>query len=251
MGDVLALAGLAHAVALDRLGEDHRGLAGVRAGGGVGGVDLLGVVAAAVERPDLLVAHVGDHLAQLRVGPEEVLAHEGAVARLVDLVLAVDGLLHALHEQALVVGGEQRIPARAPDDLDDVPSRAAEDRLELLDDLAVAADGAVEALQVAVDDEDEVVEALAAREADRAERLGLVGLAVAEERPHLAARGVHDPAPLQVLHEAGLVDGHDRAQPHRDGGELPELRHEPRVRVRGDAAAVEAPEVVDLLAEAP
>ena len=62
--------------------------------------------------------------------------------------------------------------------------------------------------------------------------------------------GVHDPAALQVLHEAGLVDGHDRPEPHRHGGELPELRHEPRVRVRGDAAAVEAPEVVDLLAEA-
>src|SRR3712207_7423764 len=45
---------------------------------------------------------------------------------------------------------------------DDVPARAAEDRLELLDDLPVAAHGAVEALQVAVDDEDEVVELLAA-----------------------------------------------------------------------------------------
>ena len=83
--------------------------------------------------------------------------------------------------------GSQREPQI---DLDHVPARAAEDRLELLDDLAVAADRAVEALQVAVDDEDEVVEALTAREADRAERLGLVGLAVAEERPHLAAARV-------------------------------------------------------------
>src|SRR3712207_8353317 len=54
---------------------------------------------------------------------------------------------------------------------DDVPPRAAEDRLELLDDLPVAAHGAVEALQVAVDDEDEVVELLAARHRDRAQRL--------------------------------------------------------------------------------
>jgi len=34
--------------------------------------------------------------------------------------------------------------------------------LELLDDLAVAAHGTIEALQVAVDDEDQVVEFLAA-----------------------------------------------------------------------------------------
>ena len=43
----------------------------------------------------------------------------------------------------------------------DVPARAAERRFELLDDLAVAADRTVEALQVAVDDEDQVVELFA------------------------------------------------------------------------------------------
>ena len=59
----------------------------------------------------------------------------------------------------------------------------SEGRLELLDDLAVAADGTVEALQVAVDDERQVVEPLARRDMERAERLGLVGLAVAHERP--------------------------------------------------------------------
>ena len=93
-------------------------------------------------------------------------------------------------QQAVVVGGEQRVPARAPDHLDHVPAGAAEVRLELLDDLAVAAHRAVEALQVAVDDEDQVVEVLAAGERDRAQRLGLVHLAVAQERPHLAAGGV-------------------------------------------------------------
>ena len=71
---------------------------------------------------------------------------------------------------------------------------AAEVGLELLDDLAVAAHRAVEALQVAVDDEDEVVELLAAGERDRAQRLRLVHLAVAEEGPDLAAGGVGDAA---------------------------------------------------------
>jgi hypothetical protein len=59
---------------------------------------------------------------------------------------------------------------------------------EFLDDLAVAAHRAVEPLEVAVDDEDQVVELLARRQADGAERLRLVGLAVAEERPDLRRR---------------------------------------------------------------
>ena len=153
----------------------------------VGGVDLLLVEAAAVELPDLVVAHVRDAVQQHRVLAEEVLAHVGAVARLVGLVLAVDGLVHHVHEAAVDVGLEQRVPARAPDHLDHVPAGAAEVRLELLDDLAVAAHRAVEALQVAVDDPDQVVELLASGEADRAHRLGLVHLAVAEEGPDLAA----------------------------------------------------------------
>jgi hypothetical protein len=58
MGDVLALAGLAHPVALDRLGEDDGGLARVARGRRVGRADLAGSWPAAVERPDLLVAPV-------------------------------------------------------------------------------------------------------------------------------------------------------------------------------------------------
>ena len=211
----------------------------------VGREHLLLVEAAAVEQPDLLVAHVLDALEQDRVAAEEVLAHVGAVARLEGLVLAVDALLHHLHEPAVGVGRQQRIPAAAPDHLDHVPAGAAEVRFELLDDLAVAAHGAVEPLQVAVDDPDQVVEALAAGERGRAHRLGLVHLAVAEERPHLAAVGVRDPARLEVLHEPRLVDRGDRADAQRDGRELPEVRHQPRVRVGGEPAGRR-----DLLAEA-
>ena len=62
--------------------------------------------------------------------------------------------------------------------------------LELLDDLAVAPHRSVEALQVAVDDEDEVVEVLPAGDAEGADRLGLVHLAVADEAPDPAGAGV-------------------------------------------------------------
>ena len=127
---------------------------------------------------------------------------------------------------------------------------AAEDRLELLDDLAVAADRAVEPLQVAVDDEGEVVEALARRDAQRAERLGLVGLAVAQERPDAGTRGVEEAAVLEVAVEARLVDRADRAEAHRDRRELPEVGHQPRMRIRATGPVPGhglAPEVVELV----
>ena len=112
---------------------------------------------------------------------------------------------------------------------------------ELLDNLAVAAYRSIQALQVAVDDEDEVVEALPRGEGDGAHRLRLVHLAVSHEGPDLASLGVEQPAVVQVLHEAGLVDGHDRTESHRDGRELPEVRHQPRMGVGGEALAIDFP----------
>ena len=92
-------------------------------------------------------------------------------------------------------------------------------RLELLDDLAVAPDRAVEALEVAVDDEDQVVEVLPAGHAEGADRLGLVHLAVADEAPDPAGAGVDEPPVVQVAVEVGLVDRVERARgPSRRSG---------------------------------
>ena len=249
VGDVHPLAGLAHAVALDRLGEDDRRLPRVLHGRRVGGVDLVRVVAAAVEAPEILVGQVGHHRLELRVLAEEVLAHEAAVlVRLVRLVLAVEDLLHALAQQPGAVAGEQRIPVRPPDQLDHVPAGAAEDRLEFLDDLAVAAHRPVEPLQVAVDDEDQVVELFARGEGDGAQGLGLVHLAVAHEGPDLAAPGVEQAPVVEVLHEPRLVDRHQRTEPHRDGRVLPEARHQPRMGIGRKAARPRlAPEAEQVL----
>ena len=60
--------------------------------------------------------------------------------------LAVDDLAHSLDEHALVVAGEQVVPAGAPHHLDDVPSGAPEHGFELLDNLTVAPDRTVQAL---------------------------------------------------------------------------------------------------------
>ena len=127
---------------------------------------------------------------------------------------------------------------------------AAEMALEFLDDLAVAAHRAVEALQIAVDDEDEIVEFLAPGERDCAQRLGLIGLAVAQKGPHLVVGpGVEAPV-FQVLVESGLVDGHDRPEPHGYGRELPEVGHQPGVGIGGEPAvgsvAQFAPEIEEL-----
>ena len=231
------LAGGAHAEALDGLGQDHGGLAAVLHRGRVGGVDLDRVVAAARQRADLGVAQVRDAFAQHRVGAEEVLAHVGAVARLEHLVFAVDGLHHAAAQAAVVVVAQQRVPAAAPDDLDDVPARAAVDALQLLDDLGVAAHRPVEPLQVAVDDEDQVVQLLASGHRDGGERLGLVLLAVAQEGPHLAALRGHERAVFEIARVARLVGRHQRPQAHRHRRELPEVGHRARVRIGRQPAA--------------
>src|SRR5260221_221271 len=247
VGDVLAFAHGAHAVALHGLREDYRGLALVLHRRRVRRVHLVRIVAAAVQAPHVRVGHVGHHRPELRVLAEEMLAHIGAVAALELLVLAVDRLFHALQQEARLVAGDERIPIGAPDHLDHVPAGATEIGLELLDDLAVAAHRAVEALQVAVHHEDEVVEVLARGHADRAEGFGLVHLAVAHEGPHLALGRLRVAAILQVVEEARLVDRLDRAQAHRHRGKLPEVGHEPRVRIRRDTLAVDfLAEVVEL-----
>ncbi len=233
VGRVAALEVRPEHPALDRLGEDHRGLALVLLGGLVRRVDLAVVVPAAAEVQDLVVGHALDHLAQPLVAAEEVLADVRTGLGGVGLELPVRRGVQLVDQHAVPVLGQQRVPGAVPDQLDHVPAGAAEDRLQLLDDLAVAAHGTVEALEVAVDDERQVVQALARRDGQLAERLGLVHLAVAEERPDVRPGGVRDAAGVHVAVHPRLVDGADRTEPHGDGRELPEVRHHPRVRIAG------------------
>ena len=71
----------------------------------------------------------------------------------------------------------------------------------------------------------------------RAHGLGLVGFAVADERPHFARSFGNDAAILQVAHEARLVDRVQRAESHRDRREAPEVGHQPGMRIRRQARA--------------
>jgi hypothetical protein len=70
---VLALAALAHAKTLDGLDQQHGRLALVVHRLVVGGIDLLRVVAAAAQGPDVGIAHLGDHLERLGVAPKKCL----------------------------------------------------------------------------------------------------------------------------------------------------------------------------------
>jgi hypothetical protein len=252
VGGVASLDLGAERPALHGLGEDDRGCSGAQVlhRRAVGGVELAIVVTAAGKEAQLIVGEVVDELAQARVGAEEVLTDVGAGLHGVALELAVHRGGHLVQQHAVHVAREQLVPLGTPDDLDDVPAGAAEHGFEFLDDLAVAADRAVQALQVAVDDEDEVVELLARRQRQRAQRFGLVGLAVAEERPHAGFGGVVEPAVVEVAVEAGLVDRVDRAEAHRHGGELPEVRHEAGMRIAGEPLAATTdlpPEVVQVV----
>ncbi len=188
VGDVAGLDARSERPALDGLGQDDRRGALVLGGGLVGGVDLAVVVAAAPQLGEVVVGQVLDQLSKPRVRTEEVLADVGAAGDRVLLELAIERLVHLLDEDAVHVARQEVVPLAGPDHLDDVPAGAAEDRLELLDDLAVAADRAVEPLQVAVDDEGQVVQPLAGGDMQRAERLRLVRLAVAQEGPDARAR---------------------------------------------------------------
>src|SRR6266851_1034010 len=85
------------------------------------------------------------------------------------LIFAIHQFAHALDQQALGVAFEDGIPLASPQNFDDVPASAAERGFEFLNDLSITAHGAVEALQITVDDKNQIVELLARSQSDRSE----------------------------------------------------------------------------------
>ena len=83
---------------------------------------------------------------------------------------------------------QQFVPAAAPDHLDHLPAGGFEGAFQLLNNLAVAAHRAIQPLQVAVHDEDQVIEFFSPAQRNRRQRFRLIHLAVAEKRPHLSPR---------------------------------------------------------------
>src|SRR5205809_1039189 len=78
MSNVPAFAGFAQPVALDRFGEDDRGLAFVFDCCFIGGIHFPGIVAAAIHPMQLFVGQMIDHLQQLGIRPKEMFANVAA-----------------------------------------------------------------------------------------------------------------------------------------------------------------------------
>ena len=106
--------------------------------------------------------------------PKNFCAEVGAALDEIFLELAVHDFAHALDQQAVAIVFDDAVPIAAPDDLDDVPAGAAENGFQFLNDLAVAADRTVQTLQIAIDDEDQIVEFFARGQGDGAKRFGFI-----------------------------------------------------------------------------
>ena len=235
---VFAFTGAAHAKTFDGLDQQHRRLAFVFHCSGISGIHLLRIVAATTQIPNIVIAHLGHHLQGLRVTAKEMFAHISAIVGLEGLVIAVQGVHHDAAQGTVFVTRNQRVPIAAPNQLDDVPTRASEFTFQLLDDLAVATHWAIQTLQVAVDDEHQVVEFFTRGQTNRAQRFHLVHFTVTTKHPDLAVLGVGDATGMQVFQKTRLVNGHQGAQAHGHRGELPKLGHEFGVRIAGQTFAV-------------
>jgi len=237
MGDVLGLDTGPKGPSFDRMGEDDGGSALMLHRCMEGRVHFSHIVTTPSQPANIVIGKMFDQFQQAWVFAKEVRANE--VSRLdgVFLELAIDDLVHSLHEDLIRVSFEKSIPFPTPDHFDDVPSGAAEDSFEFLDDLAIAAHGSIEALKVAVDDEDQVVEFVSAREGQGTQRFRLVHFPVPEECKYAISRCFCHSPRFEVAIEARLVDGEKRAQTHRYGWIFPELRHQSWVRIGRQAVS--------------
>ena len=110
-------------------------------------------MAASLESPDLVVCHRLDEFRGSRVASEEVFANESAVFGFIGLVVAVGSLVHQVDKRAVSIAGQQVVPFATPNDLDDIPTSAAEEAFQFLNNFSVASNRTIKTLQVAVDDE--------------------------------------------------------------------------------------------------
>jgi hypothetical protein len=139
----------------------------------------------------------------------------------------------------LLVAREQSVPFRAPQHLDDVPARAAEKALQFRNNLTVAAHWPVGALEIAVDDEGQIVKPLAGGERKARDGFGLVHLAIAEDSPNVSRVGVGETTMLEVAEETSLVDRSDGPDAHRARRRLPEVRHKPGMGIGAQTSAID------------
>src|SRR5699024_11867288 len=112
----------------------------------VGSVNLAVVVTTTAQRPNLVIGHVFNQLQGALIAAEDLLAHISAVVGLESLVVTIRSCVHDVDKCAILVCFEQLVPCATPNDLGDVPASAAEEGLQLLDNLGVTTHRAVKTL---------------------------------------------------------------------------------------------------------
>ena len=177
-------------------------------------VDFLRIVTTTVQCPDLVIAHVFNQSGGFRVTTEEVLTNISAIFGFEGLVVTVQRFVHQLDQFTASVFTQQLIPTTAPDNLDHVPASACEDAFQFVNDFAVTGDWAIQALQVTVDDEAQVVQFFTSCDSDRTFRFWLIHLTVAQESVNGLFRSIFQATVFQIFQEFSLIDCTDWAQAH-------------------------------------
>ncbi len=224
-------------ITLDSFGENNRGLAIRSHCLRVGSVDFIGVVTSPIKRHDIFVREMLYHLEKLRVSSEEVFSGVGPSPTGIVLIFAINHLIHPRLENAVLVCLQQRIPVPAPDHFDHVPTCASENTLELLDNFAIPTHRPIKALQVAVNDKNQIIEAFSSCLTDSTQRFRFIHLAIAEKCPDLAITVVQQTPIGQVFHQVSLVNRLYRPKPHRNRGKLPVVWHQPGMWIRRQTIA--------------
>ena len=96
VSNILRLARFPHTIAFDGFGKYQGRLPYMPCRSGVSGIDFMWIVTTAIQTPDVIVGHIGDHLKQFRVFAEKMLTHVGTISGLESLVFPVNTFHHAL-----------------------------------------------------------------------------------------------------------------------------------------------------------
>ncbi len=139
MGVILGLGSIAKRIAFDGFRQNYCWLTARARGLSVSCIDFIRIVAATIERHNIVVRKMLDHLEQLRAFTKEILARVRATPGHVILIFAVDYFVHARLQDSVFIGLQQRVPMPPPHHFNHIPASAAEYALKLLDDLAIAA----------------------------------------------------------------------------------------------------------------
>ena len=135
-----------------------------------------------------------------------MLAGVFATLRFVVLVLAVNGFVHTLLQQALTVFRKQRVPVTPPHDLNHIPACTTELAFQFLNNLTVTTHRTIQSLQVAVNNENKILKLLAPCKANRTQCFWLITFAVTQERPHLPSLTRYQFTSRQVTHKVRLIN---------------------------------------------